>query len=52
MKDPGNMGNLELFKKRADYAKYQLLFIDQYFHDYKNLIKNVYKAKPNVESEI
>jgi hypothetical protein len=22
LKDPGNYGNLELFKKRADYAKY------------------------------
>jgi hypothetical protein len=27
LKDPGNMGNLELFKKRADFAKYQLYFI-------------------------
>ena len=25
--DPGNMGNIELFKKKAEYAKSQLIYI-------------------------
>ena len=44
--------NFNMFQKRKEYAKAQLLFIEQYLRDFKAVVENVSTNKQEIKEEL